>query len=89
MTRNTNPLTIQLREGLEHRSGQFLRDVRVHVISVIVRWLGRVDVEARAGAEVIAVGFAGDVEAAYISSIHLVLFPYKAIPSSITIKELQ
>ena len=65
MTRNTHPLTIQLRKRSKHCRGQFLRDVRVHVISIVVGWLGRIDVEAGASAEVVAVGFAGDVEAAY------------------------
>lgn len=75
MTRNTHPLTIQLRERGKYRSGQFLCDVRVHVVSVVVGRLGRVDIEARAGAEVVAVGFAGDVEAAYIFPHPLLAYP--------------
>lgn len=72
MTGNTHPPSIQLGERRKDSLGQFLGDVRVHVIAIVVGGLCRVDVEARASAEVIRVVFALDVEAACITSHYIV-----------------
>lgn len=68
MTGNTHPPRIQLGKRCKDRLGQFLGDVRVHVVAIVVGRLCGVDVEARAGAEVVCVVFALDVEAACITS---------------------
>ena len=72
MTGNTHPPSIQLGKRRKDSLGQFLGDVRVHVIAIVVGGLCRVDVEARAGAEVVRVVFALDVEAACITSHYIV-----------------
>lgn len=61
MPRNANTLLIDLRERRKHSLGQFLGNVGVHVVAVVVGRLGSVDVEAGAGAEVVCVVFAFDV----------------------------
>ena len=68
MTGNTHPPSIQLGKRRKDSLGQFLGDVRVHVVAIVVGRLCGVDVEARAGAEVVCVVFALDVEAACITS---------------------
>ena len=72
MTGNTHPPRIQLGKRRKDSLGQFLGDVRVHVIAIVVGGLCRVNVEARAGAEVVRVVFALDVEAACITSHYVV-----------------
>lgn len=64
---DTNTGGIQLRESGEHRLREFLCDVGVHVIAVVVGWVRGVDVEACSRAEVPGVGFTGNVETAWIS----------------------
>lgn len=62
---NTHTTTIQLlRERREDSLGQFLSDVTVHVVPGVVGSFRGVDVEACAGAEVVGLVFAFDVEAA-------------------------
>lgn len=72
MTGNTHPPRIKLGKRRKDRLGQFLGDVRVHVIAIVVGGLCSVDVEACAGAEVVRVVFALDVEAACITSHYIV-----------------
>lgn len=43
---------VELLEGREESFWKFLGNVRVHVVAFVVRLLGRVDVEARAGTEI-------------------------------------
>ena len=65
MPRDAHTVTIQLlRERREDRRGQLLSDVAVHVVSGVVGSLRGIDVEARAGAKVVGIVFAFDVEAA-------------------------
>lgn len=61
MPRNANPPLIDLRERRKHSLGQFLGNVGVHVVAVVVGRLGSVDVEAGAGAKVVCVVFAFNV----------------------------
>lgn len=61
MPRNANPPLINLWKRRKHSLGQLLGDVGVHVVAVVIGRLGSVDVEARAGAEVVCVVFAFDV----------------------------
>jgi hypothetical protein len=63
MTRDPDPTGVELREHPENGLGQLLRHIGVHVVAIVVGRLGRVDVEAGAGAEVVGVVFAFDVEA--------------------------
>lgn len=65
MSKNTDPRPINLWEGRKDRFGQFGRDVTVHVIPLGPRFLRCVDVETGAGAEVVGVVFALDVEATW------------------------
>ena len=60
MPEDTNPLAIELLEILENGVGQLGRDVAVHFIPLVPRRLGSVEVETRAGAEVICVILALD-----------------------------
>jgi hypothetical protein len=55
---------VELFELREQRVGQLVGDVAVHVVALVVGFLGGIDVEAGARAEVVAVIFALDVEAA-------------------------
>jgi hypothetical protein len=52
VSRNADPTRIQLRECRKDRLGEFLGDVGVHVVPIVVWGLCRVDVEAGARAEV-------------------------------------
>jgi hypothetical protein len=62
---NTNTARIKLGECSKDGLRQFLGDVAVHVIAGVVGGLCSVDVEASAGAEVVCVILALDVEAAW------------------------
>lgn len=73
MTGNTHPPSIELGKRRKNSLGQFLGHVRVHVIAIVVGGLCSVDVEARAGAEVVRVVFALDVEAACIITSHYII----------------
>lgn len=73
MTSNTHPPSIELGKRCKNSLGQFLGHVRVHVIAIVVGGLCSVDVEARAGAEVVRVVFALDVEAACIITSHYII----------------
>jgi hypothetical protein len=61
---NANPASIQLRESLEDNLRQFLSDITVHIIALVVGGLGSIDVETRARTKVISIVFALDVQAA-------------------------
>lgn len=65
VTGDTDATRVQLRESSKDRLRQLLGDVAVHVVTVLVGSLGGVDVEAGAGAKVIRVVLALDVEAAF------------------------
>lgn len=60
--KDTNPRPIDLLESVKDRLGELLRDVAVHFVALGPRFLGRVDVEAGAGAEVVGVVFALDFQ---------------------------
>lgn len=62
---DTDPRCVDLLEGVGDRRGELGGDVAVHVVALGPGFLGRVDVEAGAGAEVVGVVFAGDLEAAW------------------------
>ena len=62
---DTDTTGIQLRESSEDSLWQLLGDIALHVIAGVVGSFGGVDVEAGAGAEVVCVVLALDVEAAY------------------------
>lgn len=62
MTGNTDPPGIQLLgEFRENSLRQLFRNIGIHVVARVVRCLTRIDVETRAGAEIVRVCFAGDV----------------------------
>lgn len=61
---NTDTARIKLGECSKDGLRQFLGDVAVHVVAGVVGGLCSVDVEASAGAEVVCVILALDVEAA-------------------------
>lgn len=61
---NTNTAGIQLRESSKDGLWQFIGDIAIHVIAGVVGGFGGVDVEAGAGAEVVCIVLALDVEAA-------------------------
>ncbi len=61
---NAHPTPVQLLEFLKQRAGQLVGDIAVHPVAVFPGLGGRVDVEAGARAEVVAVVFAFEVEAA-------------------------
>lgn len=56
--------SVELVKGGKERLGQLLRDVRVHFVVLGPRFLGRVDVEAGAGAKVVGLILALDLQAA-------------------------
>jgi hypothetical protein len=64
VTRDGDARAVELFELREERFGELVGDVAVHVVALVVGLLGGVDVEAGAGAEVVALVFALDVEAA-------------------------
>lgn len=55
---------VEFLERGKHRPRQFLRYVAVHVVSLVVRGLGGIDVEAGSGAKVPRIILAFDVQAA-------------------------
>lgn len=63
MPRNADPARIQLLKLGEQRLRQLLRDIAVHLISLTPRLPRRIDVEARAGPEIVAFVFAFDLQA--------------------------
>lgn len=70
VTSNTNTTRIKLRESSKDSLRQLVGDVAVHIIAGIVRSLCSVDVETRAGAEIIRIILAFDVKAACKMLIH-------------------
>ena len=62
---NTNTTGIQLGERSKNGLRQLVGDIAIHVIAGIVGGFGGVDVEAGAGAEIVCVVLALDVEAAW------------------------
>lgn len=65
VTSNANPASIQLRESLEDNLGQFLSDIAIHIIALVIRSLGSINVETGARAEIISIILALNVQAAY------------------------
>lgn len=65
VARDADTGRVELREVVKDRLGQLLRDIAVHLVSLVVGGLGRVDVEARAGAKVPRVILAFDVQSTY------------------------
>lgn len=61
---DTNTTGIQLRESSKDSLWQLVGDIAIHVVAGVVGSLGGVDVEAGAGAEVVCVVLALDIEAA-------------------------
>lgn len=59
---DTDAAGIQLGESLEDNFWQFLGDVAVHVIALVVGSLGGINVEARAGTKIIRIILALDVQ---------------------------
>ena len=64
MSKDTNPLPINLLKVLEDRLRQLGRDVAIHLIPFTPRFLRSIKVKACAGAEVVGVVFASDLQAA-------------------------
>ena len=60
---NAHTVAVQHVELLEQGLRQLLRDVCVHVVALVVRFLGRIHVETGAAAKVVCVVFALDVQA--------------------------
>ena len=61
---DANAVRVQLLEVLEDGPGEFRGDVAVHFVTLAPGGFGRVDVEARAAAEVVRVVFALDFQTA-------------------------
>ena len=53
--KDTDPLAIDLLEILEDGLGELGRDVAVHLIPLVPRRLGSIEIEAGAGAEIICI----------------------------------
>lgn len=66
VSRDAHAAGVELREGGKDCLGQLLGDVSVHVVTIVVGGLGRVDVEAGPGAKVPGVVLALDIETTYI-----------------------
>ena len=64
---------IHLLEVVEDGLGELRGDVAVHFVSLVPGGFGRVDVEARAAAEIVGVVFALDLETAWMQSDVMVL----------------
>lgn len=62
---DTDAVGVQLRESTKDSLRQLLGNVAVHVVAVVIRGLGGIDVETGSGAEVICIILALDVEAAF------------------------
>lgn len=62
VTGDANSARVQLLEGRKESIGEFLGDVRVHVVALVPWLLGGVYVEARAGAKVVCLILALDLE---------------------------
>lgn len=62
---NADSASIQLRESLEDNLWQFLGNIAVHIIALVVRGLGSIDVETSTRSKVISIVLALDVQAAY------------------------
>lgn len=62
VTSNADPAAVQNLEVREKCLRQLLRDVGVHVVALVVRRLGRIDVETGAAAEIIRIVFALDTK---------------------------
>lgn len=62
---DTDAVGVQLRESTKDSLRQLLGDVAVHVVAVVIRGLGSIDVETGAGAKIICIILALNVEAAF------------------------
>lgn len=67
MAEDTDSFTVNLLEVFEHYFRQLGRDVTVHLIALLPRRLGSINVEAGAGAKVVRVVFSLNIETACIS----------------------
>ena len=65
MSKDTDSFTVNLLEVFEHRLRQLGRDVAVHLIPLLPRRLGSIDVEAGPRAKVVGVVFSLNVQTAY------------------------
>lgn len=70
VTGDTDAVGVQLGESTKDSLRQLLSDVAVHVVAVVIRGLGGIDVKPGTSAEVICIVLALNVEAAF--SIHKV-----------------
>lgn len=61
---DTNAVGVQLRESAKDSLRQLLGDIAVHIVAVVIRGLGGIDVEAGSGAEIISIILTLNVEAA-------------------------
>lgn len=73
VTSNANVVRVQLRERRKDSLRQLVADVAVHVVAGVVGGLGGVDVEASAGAKVIGVVLALDVQTTLRYCIRIVV----------------
>ena len=64
MARNADPAPIQLPELLEQQARQLIGEIAIHAIPMLPRLPRRIDIEARPGAEIIALVLARDLQAA-------------------------
>ena len=75
VTSDANPARIQLRESSKDSLGQLLRHVAVHVVSVVVRGLGSIDVEAGTGAKVPRIVLSRNIQSSYRRNLALAEVP--------------
>lgn len=61
---NAHAARIQLWERLKHHARQLLRNIAVHIITLVIRRLGGIHVKARARTKVISFILALDVQTA-------------------------
>lgn len=68
VARDADTGRVKLLEGSKDRLGQLLGDIAVHLVSLVVRGLSRVDVEACAGTKVPRVVLSFDVQSTYMAN---------------------
>lgn len=62
---DTDAVGVQLRESTKDGLRELLGDIAVHVVAVVVRRLGGIDVKPGTGAEIVCIILALNVEAAW------------------------
>lgn len=65
VSKDADSFRVDLLELVKHGLGQFCRDVAGHLVALVPRGFGRVDVEARAAAEIEGFVFALDLQTTY------------------------